>query len=805
MKKLFGSKPRPARGTVPSTHPVQEEHIIPTPIHQQHAVYQYPHSQPPHNPGLPARAIPRTSSEEERWEVVSGYDDAHLRNQYQVPASPSHNSSFASLPAGASPPIPSPNGARSPSPFSINSNQAPHARDREQTQSQQQQVLRKKQPTAAPVALRILGALDPPTAQLQARGNSEERFMNATNSYSDSGHREREKDPPERKEKRGFWSRGDKDKDKDKDKDREKDKERDARERGRMLESRDSAREKERREHDGAELTRMIGFLTATASEDWGLVMEVCERASANESNAKEAVRALRREFKYGEPAAQLSAARLWAIMLRNSSELFISQSTARKFLDTLEDLINSSRTSPVVRERVLDVIAAAAYASGSKRDTGFRGLWKRVKPHDKPDEGMPLDNDDAMFNPPVSSRTSHYESSIPGIEYQEPSPLQGDYAPATPQPHPPRKHESRNRIIPPDEDIRRLFQECKIGQGNASLLSQALALSKPEDLKKKDVIKEFYVKCRASQELIFAQIPWASAGAEQSRAQRDQEALVNGLSEDQRAELTTKEKLLAALLSANAELIDALQQYDDLERVAMERMAEEVSRKETRMDRRQWQQYQQDGEFLSDSSLAAGRAAGSSSPSRSRSPSPEPAPQPRHPHTHTGSEIGSLAPPPPAPNGPRSPAQINTHAYTHSRTPSPATPVLDNVVPSGVNGFEIQNGMAHLRVRHDAPVSVSSRSSTYDEYTPIKPSAKALGKRKAAEEDLVENFGEEDFYGDGDVTFSRDHRSDSDDDRSTHEGWPGHRPIQYVYDAVAERTQQRIREEQALVVNGVH
>jgi len=40
------------------------------------------------------------------------------------------------------------------------------------------------------------------------------------------------------------------------------------------------------------------------------------------------------------------------------------------------------------------------------------------------------------------------------------------------------------------DEDMRRLFQECKIGQGNASLLSQALISAKPEDLKKQDIIK---------------------------------------------------------------------------------------------------------------------------------------------------------------------------------------------------------------------------------------------------------------------------------------------------------------------------
>jgi hypothetical protein len=40
-------------------------------------------------------------------------------------------------------------------------------------------------------------------------------------------------------------------------------------------------------------------------------VLEVCDRASANEATAKEAVRALKREFKYGEPPAQLSAARV--------------------------------------------------------------------------------------------------------------------------------------------------------------------------------------------------------------------------------------------------------------------------------------------------------------------------------------------------------------------------------------------------------------------------------------------------------------------------------------------------------------
>ncbi|KAJ7490137.1 hypothetical protein B0H11DRAFT_2009616 [Mycena galericulata] len=127
---------------------------------------------------------------------------------------------------------------------------------------------------------------------------------------------------------------------------------------------------------EGVELVRKIGFLVATASNDWILILDVCQVASANEKNAKEAARALRREFKYGEPSAQLAAARLWALMLRNSSKTFVAQSTSRKFLADLEDLLISNK------------------------DTGSRALWRRVKPKDAPAEGVPFDSDDAMINP---------------------------------------------------------------------------------------------------------------------------------------------------------------------------------------------------------------------------------------------------------------------------------------------------------------------------------------------------------------------------------------------------------------------
>jgi len=41
-----------------------------------------------------------------------------------------------------------------------------------------------------------------------------------------------------------------------------------------------------------------VGFLTATASDDWTLVLELCERASISESTAKGAANSLRQELK---------------------------------------------------------------------------------------------------------------------------------------------------------------------------------------------------------------------------------------------------------------------------------------------------------------------------------------------------------------------------------------------------------------------------------------------------------------------------------------------------------------------------
>ena len=44
---------------------------------------------------------------------------------------------------------------------------------------------------------------------------------------------------------------------------------------------------------------------------------------------------------------------------------------------------------------------------------------------------------------------------------------------------------------------MRRLFQECKIGRGNAQLLGEALVFATPEDLKKEIIkVKKTFFFC---------------------------------------------------------------------------------------------------------------------------------------------------------------------------------------------------------------------------------------------------------------------------------------------------------------------
>ena len=132
-------------------------------------------------------------------------------------------------------------------------------------------------------------------------------------------------------------------------------------------------------------------------------------------------------------PRMRLSLAmQLWAVMLLNSSELFVHQCTKSKVLDTLEDVLTSQRTPLFVRENLRIVIDAAARASSGtpyENQSRIHMLWRNVTvmPAAKLDEVslspvyvasvfnierafsqcMPFGADIPMVNPPSPRRTT--------------------------------------------------------------------------------------------------------------------------------------------------------------------------------------------------------------------------------------------------------------------------------------------------------------------------------------------------------------------------------------------------------------
>ncbi|KAF8515729.1 hypothetical protein BU17DRAFT_93374 [Hysterangium stoloniferum] len=769
MKRLFGSKPK--------TSKTSQVNPIPTPVPSDQFRPQPQHGQKP------------TSSADD-WVL---FNDDHLHDR-------SRSASFTSPPTSNldhSPPVPPINGSMYQHPvanttYNISPHHSSHSLVAPSTHSSGFPK-KKNSPPLYGVGT-ILRSLDPdPVSELRgtmgSRSPSLESLpvslsadrVRAEHEVERGRERERQRDWERQRE----WERKEQEKrerehERQRELEREKvqarlrEKDKDVRREADRGRERDVDRERRKKEKKGlfgtsrdkdkgregqAELTRMIGFLTATASGDWALVLHVCERASSSESMAKDASKALRREFKYAEPGAQLSAARLWAIMLRNCSDVFIAQASSKKFLDTLEEVLLSGSTSPVVRERLMDVLAAAAYAYPGNGKEGYRVLWRKVKPPNKPDEGIPFNVDEVMLNP----------------------------SPVVPTPPVHSPGSIREQVIPPHEDMRRLFEECEIGRGNAQLLNEALTFARPEELYG-PIIGEWYRKCRNSQDFIMAQIPWATVQADHSReeAQRNH-------SDDGRPVPTSKEEeLFAALLAANQELLEAFRIYDDLQRLGVAEMEEkevqERSRKEIKLDRTQIQFIGDDGSLHLETppgptTTVGGSAGPSRSPSPARSQNHHSLPPLPQPEQRPGQN--QLALPRTVPYGPRP-----------SRTPSPDSSlpsVLGHNASSSL-GIDIKR-LADLSFETGSNGRTSKRSSISPE-TPLVPSAKAMGKRRAmpGTED-VEERQSDDFADGRNSPFGADHSTDHDDDSTDGAENRWRRPVKYVYDAAADRARELRRD----------
>uniref|UniRef100_V5ELP2 VHS domain-containing protein n=1 Tax=Kalmanozyma brasiliensis (strain GHG001) TaxID=1365824 RepID=V5ELP2_KALBG len=266
-----------------------------------------------------------------------------------------------------------------------------------------------------------------------------------------------------------------------------------------------------------------IGWITANAHEeqDWMHVLPIIDLVSQSEAASKEAARALRKEFKYGTVDTQRRAVRLWALLTLNASDRFRLQVASRRFLESIEDTIASSKTPLSVKETMLRVLGVLAFEFRNDADLAAP-TWQLPTSN-----GGPVDIISNLEAAAASMESKSYPASIA----------------------------SQHDIVAADEDVRRLHEECQIARSNAAVLLDTL-LHEGLHGDTAELIDEFYGKVVHAQELIASQIAWASAQVERAK-------MAGGEGRE--------EALLADLLEAHGRTSEAVRAVDEARRVAEE------------------------------------------------------------------------------------------------------------------------------------------------------------------------------------------------------------------------------------------
>ncbi|KIR78097.1 hypothetical protein I305_04739 [Cryptococcus gattii E566] len=405
-------------------------------------------------------------------------------------------------------------------------------------------------------------------------------------------------------------------------------------------------------------------------------------------------------------------------------------------------------------------------------------------------------------------------------------------------------------------EDIRRLMEECTAAKESARLLGDALVYTRPEELDHKPVIREFYTKVFHAHESLTNQMDWAQAEASRSRERHANLTLDGSVPNNTNvsSETTPEERALAALFEAHAMLAEVMKQHDQLERMAHDekelRVVRERSKKETKMDR----------SHLAATSINQTSASRSPSPTphvglppatvpqsnnpfrrqaqdafRSRTPSPD-----RHAFPH----ITRLSASPGRASSPLGPGPGSNNSHSHVGAGNTGNSSANNKLRMGgprplPNPFKTIAGgtnesQGSLSTQADTAPSRSGTGDSNKSQTvsingsamqsavvngeevdgdelprvPIKPSRKALGKRRAViDED--NDFDPNDLFN-PQPTDPRSKESHSNDDTSSDESMTtaavfNAKPVAYAYDAYEERQKElkRLKEEEERGVVG--
>jgi len=166
--------------------------------------------------------------------------------------------------------------------------------------------------------------------------------------------------------------------------------------------------------------------------------------------------------------------------------------------METVESVITTPTTSPVVRERLIDVLAAAAFMFHGPNEEGFQSTWERVRPPHKPKGGAPFDMDGPIFNVTTSGTSTNDASTVTSFNVSHsprvyrPNQIwehdQGDRNRDRSLSHP--GHWRAQYPIPSEGERRMILQECDVAHRRIRILKDALANAAPDSVHSNPIIQ---------------------------------------------------------------------------------------------------------------------------------------------------------------------------------------------------------------------------------------------------------------------------------------------------------------------------
>ncbi|CAE6495549.1 unnamed protein product [Rhizoctonia solani] len=237
------------------------------------------------------------------------------------------------------------------------------------------------------------------------------------------------------------------------------------------------------------EMSRLIEHTTSTNVEDWPMVMLIRDKVNLSDSEAKEASKALRKDIRLGRPAVQLSAAKLWVILVQNRAYYFIVHTANRKFLEKIEEVALNPITPPVVRDRLVEAIGTSVYLlKDSRHLQPYQATWKKLRAQLKlndPVEGFEISPSDPILNPtplrlPLPGSHLQPNNLIQPAVVSNVTAVETEPEHVTEQSTKDREQEQRREgvqnvertfgLVGPEEDTRRLFEDFgRFGAGFTS------------------------------------------------------------------------------------------------------------------------------------------------------------------------------------------------------------------------------------------------------------------------------------------------------------------------------------------------